>query len=275
MSNTYSPETVNKTINILSYIYKCGIDLNVISFNPCERIKRVRVPNKSHTVWTDDQIVYFLSAPDVKSSFYYDMFVLSFTLGIRPSELCGISETNFRNNGILSLNRGYDRYGIISDMKNASSHRPLELSDALIKLLNKRITLKKKQRLAFGTSDGFKEHDFLFTNTKGNPVNPNSYGRAFRTVLRSHNAKVNSYKESFGFIPPNMQILPEIRLYDARHSFATNNILSNSASIKVISEILGHSTVKTTLHNYAQVTQSMSKTTIDEYTKKLLGTVSF
>ena len=71
--------------------------------------------------------------------------------------------------------------------------------------------------------------------------------------------------KSFGFIPPYWQLLPEIRLYDARHSFATNNILSSSASIKIISEILGHSNVKTTLHNYTQVTQSMSKTAIDDY----------
>lgn len=81
-------------------------------------------------------------------------------------------------------------------------------------------------------------------------------------------------KEEYGTLPPNHHKLPDIRLYDARHSFATNNILFNGASVKVISEILGHSTVKTTLHNYTQVAQSMSKKTISDYSDKLLAKVS-
>lgn len=76
-----------------------------------------------------------------------------------------------------------------------------------------------------------------------------------------------------GSLPEGDMILPTIRLYDARHSFATNSILSNNASIKVISEILGHSNIKTTLHNYSHVSQSMSKKVIDEYTNKILGQI--
>lgn len=274
MSNTYSPETVNKMLNILSNIFKLGVDLKMVSSNPCERIKRIRVPNKKHITWTEDQIIYFLNLPLVKESMYHDMLILSFTLGIRPSEICGISESDFLQNGILSINRGYDRYGCQTDLKTDASHRPLELSNHLVKLLNKRLLNKKKQRLAFGLSPNYKENDFLFTNTVGHPVNPNNYTRESRKLLRSHNEEVKGYEDCFGFIPPNMQLLPEIRLYDARHSFATNNILSNSASIKVISEILGHSNVKTTLHTYTQVTQSMSKTAIDDYSDKLLGKMS-
>lgn len=274
MSNTYSPETVNKTLNILSNIFKLGVDLKMISSNPCERIKRIRIPNKKHVTWTEEQIIYFLNLPSVKTSMYHDMFIISFTLGIRPSEICGISETDFIQNGILSINRGYDRYGCETDLKTDASHRPLELSNSLVKLLNKRLTNKKKQRLALGLSPNFKDNDFLFTNSVGHPINPNNYAREFRKLLRNHNTEVKGYQDAFGFTPSNMQMLPEIRLYDARHSFATNNILSNSASIKVISEILGHSNVKTTLHTYTQVTQSMSKTAIDDYSDKLLGRMS-
>lgn len=74
----------------------------------------------------------------------YDMLILSFTLGIRPSEICGISESDVMQNGILCLNRGYDRYGSTSDLKTESSHRSLELTELLLKLINKRFTYKKK-----------------------------------------------------------------------------------------------------------------------------------
>ena len=105
-------------------------------------------------------------------------------------------------------------------------------------------------------------------------MNPNNYSKAFKKLLRTHNRQMEQLEEELGTLPPNHHKLPDIRLYDARHSFATNNILYNRASIKVISEIMGHSNVKTTLHNYAQVAQSMSKKTIDDYSKKLLGNVS-
>lgn len=274
MNKKYSPETVNKSLNILSNIFQFGNDMRIISYNPCEKIKRVRVPNRKHITWDENQIIYFLSIPNVKCSMYYDMFILSFSLGIRPSELCGVSESDFVNNGILSLNRGYDRYGVITDLKTEASHRPLELSDLLLKLLNRRILRKKELRLRMSFEEKKEDNDFLFTNSKGNPINPSNYSKAFKKLLRTHNRQMEELKKELGTLPPNRQILPEIRLYDARHSFATNNILSNSASIKVISEILGHSTVKTTLHNYSHVTQSMNKKAIDDYSKKLLGKVS-
>lgn len=130
------------------------------------------------------------------------------------------------------------------------------------------------QRLYLRMNPSFKDNDYLFTNRSGHPVNPNNYSREFRTILQNHNKQMKELASEKGKLPPNQQILPEIRLYDARHSFATNNILSNRASIKVISEILGHSNVKTTLHNYSHVSQSMSKETINSYSDKILGKAS-
>lgn len=137
MSEKCSPETVNKTINILSNIFQFGQDMRVCKYNPCEKIKRVRVANRKHNTWDENQIIYFLGLPNVKSSMYYDMLVVSFTLGIRPSGLCGVSESDFLTDGVLTLNRGLNRYGNTTDLKTEASHRMLELSDLLVKLLNK------------------------------------------------------------------------------------------------------------------------------------------
>lgn len=128
---------------------------------------------------------------------------------------------------------------------------------------------KKHQRLQYGI-----QNDYLFTNRTGTPINPNNYSKAFKKLLRTHNRQIEALEQELGTLPPTKMKLPDICLYDARHSFATNNILSNSASIKVISEILGHATVKTTLHNYSHVTQSMNKKAIDDYSNKILGRVS-
>lgn len=50
-------------------------------------------------------------------------------------------------NGILCLNRGYDRYGCTSDLKTESSHRSIELTELRLKLVNKRYRIIPKNYL--------------------------------------------------------------------------------------------------------------------------------
>lgn len=195
-------ETVNKALNLLSVICKFAVDMRLgIKENPCQNISRSKVSNTKHSTWSESEIVYFLSLPNVRQSKYYDMLILSFTLGIRPSEICGISETDVMENGILSLNRGYDRYGSTSDLKTDSSHRSLELTDLLYKLVNKRFTYKKKIRLMNQTDARFQSNDFLFTNEYGAPMNPNNYSKAFKKLLRTHNRNMEKLEEELGTLP--------------------------------------------------------------------------
>jgi integrase len=61
-----------------------------------------------------------------------------------------------------------------------------------------------------------------------------------------------------------------IRLYDARHSCATTLIAAGINS-KVVSERLGHSSVKVTLDTYTHVSQGLQQEASEEIDKALLG----
>jgi integrase len=52
--------------------------------------------------------------------------------------------------------------------------------------------------------------------------------------------------------------LPEIRLYDLRHTFATL-MFKNREQLKLVSEMLGHASIKQTAATYTHVSPTMHR----------------
>jgi integrase len=90
----------------------------------------------------------------------------------------------------------------------------------------------------------------VFATKDGNPLSRrNLERRNFKLILR--NAK-----------------LPDIRLYDLRHSCATL-LLSANENPKVVSERLGHSSIVLTLDTYSHVLPSMQQAATDKLERLL------
>lgn len=263
MKKKYGSETVNKCINILSNIFNYSIDtLKIISTNPCCRVKRAKVVLPTKTTWSDEQCMYFLKLPEVRFSRFYGMFVLSLLTGARPGEVCGIAETDLTETGELTLHRGLDNDLVVSDMKTSQSHRGLTLPEPIVKAVERSLQWKNEMQAKYPE---FGNNDFLFVNEEGNPIKPDAYSKAFRSILRRHNTKMEKYLDAHNKLPTGGAVLPQIALYDCRHSFATNN-LSNDERHEVIAQIMGNS-VKTLLSRYAHVDTKMTSKTLENYSK--------
>lgn len=228
LSKQYSAETVNKNINVLSNIFHHAVTLKLIRHSTMDGIKRKKVKLERKDTWTYEQIQGFLDYSMVKESAYYEMFLLSFVTGMRPSEVCGVAVSDISEDGVLMLNRGYDRYSVLSDMKTKNSHRSIQLPENMARILNRRLTCQKLQ--ADTSMDGYAKNDFLFKQENGSPVNPNVYSKAFKRYLRAYNKQED--------VTP----LPDICLYSAsRHSFGTNLIVNEKIPASVVSVIMGNS----------------------------------
>lgn len=254
MSEKYSPETVNKCINILSDIFKFAIftlKLLTPGENPMIGVKRLKVPYTKKTTWTDEQVGLFLNSATIKANHYYAMFCTSLLLGMRPGEVCGLSEDDFiEGQQILTLNRSIDKSGNITATKTAGSVRALYLPDMLYQIIKS--AAGNKKRLKAYHPDY--QHDFLFTTVKGRPVNPNRYSAMFRKAIRQYNEQEDIK-------------LPPIPLYNCRHTFATNNY-ERGESDKVLSDIMGNSP-KTFLQSYAHIRRRQSKKAVEDYEQKI------
>lgn len=251
----YSAETINKNINILSDMFQFAVDvLNLIRAdkNPMNGISRLKTGIKDMETWTPEQQADFFNNPLVRQSHYFPLLCVS-ALGPRPGEVCGLAEKDYiKDKKLLKMSRGYDKYNVLTYMKNPQSHRPLILSDFICHAIDRHLAWKAEMRRQ---QPGFADNDFLFVSVKGRPINPDVYSKGYTKLLGKYNAQAKTQ-------------LTGIALYGIRHSFATNNLLLDDVSPALVADVLGNS-VKTVLSRYAHVTTDMRRQVTEKYSEKL------
>jgi integrase len=93
--------------------------------------------------------------------------------------------------------------------------------------------------------EAWHEEDFVFTNAIGHPIRGNH-------ILQRN------------FAPLLVKAgLPAIRFHDLRHTAATLLLLLRGIHPKVVSEMLGHSTISMTLDIYSHVLPDMQRDAVD------------
>src|SRR5262249_55887210 len=121
----------------------------------------------------------------------------------------------------------------IAEPKTASSRRQIVLSPRAVEALRRHRTRQAEERLRVGAA--WPEHDFVFTNGSGPPID-------------SGNLRTRSFRPLFGRAAP-----PPIRFHDLRHTAATL-LLGEGVHPKIVSEMLGHAQISITLDLYSHVT---------------------
>lgn len=248
----YGAETVNKNINILCDVFNFAIyPLKLIDGkdNPMIGIKRNKVPYIAKPTWSDEQISVFLTSREAKESHYYAMFCCQILLGPRPSETCGLSESDYDpDRQCFYMHRTLNKYGVLEDnMKGTNSFRAVYLPSTLNQIVKKKLLWKKEMRLQY--PDLF-DNDFLFNTEIGTPVRPD---HLYRMFTRTENRYNMNHKEK----------LPVITLYECRHTFATTNY-ERGESDKILSEIMGN-TPATFLQKYAHIHMDRKQKSLDSF----------
>jgi len=130
--------------------------------------------------------------------------------------------------------------------KTPQSRRSIPLPTYLIKELMEWKRAQNEVRLKLG--EKWENHNLVFCAEHGSPL-------SIRNLERRHFKPILVKAE-----------LPDIRLYDLRHSCATL-LLAAGENPKVVSERLGHSSIVLTLDTYSHVLPSMQRSA----TEKLEG----
>ena len=119
-----------------------------------------------------------------------------------------------------------------------SSRRFIPLSTSAIDELKKHKRRQGERRLKLG--EQYENHDLVFATEMGTPLLwRNLTRRHFKPLLRKAG-------------------LPEIRLYDLRHTTATL-LLQAGENPKIVSERLGHASIALTLDTYSHVLPTMQR----------------
>lgn len=187
-----------------------------------------------------------------KGTKYYPLWFTLLTTGLRPSEALALEweHIDFEKSSIFvnqSMSRvDHGEYRISSDLKTKKSRRRVPLPQSLGEALRAHRGRVQKKQMLIG-----KRSDLVFPNGAFAPMDISNVRRAWKRAL-----------ETAG--------LREIRLYDARHSFATS-MLNAKMSPKLASEILGHASTKQFLDTYTHVTDRDREAAAEEVQKALFG----
>ncbi len=150
--------------------------------------------------------------PAVENHRLYAAILIFFTTGLRHGEVAGLrwADIDFTS-GVLTVNQSLaqvqarddgDRKTklIFQQPKTETSRRSVPLSPDCISALKPHKARQTKERLLMGQA--YQDKDLVFCREDGVPIAPNTMLRLFRQMLKQAG-------------------LPNIRLHDARHTFAT------------------------------------------------------
>jgi integrase len=236
-----SARTIEYARMILKQAFRQAIQWRLLTFNPCDGVPIPRRERREMQALSPEQARRFLAV--ARGTRHGALFELALTTGLRPSEYLALKweDIDFER-GTLSVVRSLDAEPgggyRLEETKTRNSRRVVKLLPGVLSALVEHRQAQQRQREEAG--ERWKEQGFVFTNELGGPLERHNLAhRHLRKIL-----------EEAG--------LPQIRLYDLRHTAATL-ALSAGVPVKVVSEMLGHSSVALTLDFYSHVLPHMQE----------------
>jgi integrase len=258
-----SPKSIKNVYIILSGILEQAVENEMISKNPCKKVKLPKVYNKQITPLTDKQVKDFLEIISTDEIYGTILRVIVFT-GLRLGEAMGLTWdcVDFEK-GALNINKQLQRRPQKdggSTLTSVKSGKPRILKPApfVMQLLKIRYTeqIMQKQRsedlwLAWSNEEEHKKA-LVFTNLQGGYLIPKRVYLHFKSAAVAIGA-------------------PDARVHDLQHTYAVLS-LQNGDDIKTVQENLGHASAAFTLDVYGHVSDRMKKESanrMEEYIKNL------
>lgn len=237
-----SAKTVRNHHALLHKALQDAMRQGIIPKNVADGVELPRVIRPGIQTWTAQELRSFLDY--ISDHRLYAVWVIAVSTGMRRSEVLGLRWTNVDLQGcriaavdslVMVDNKPVLRIG---ETKTMGSRRLIALDGRAVSALTKHRKTQLEERLAAG--DAYKDHDLVFSDAVGEPVNPNWFTRATAKLAAEAG------------VPP---LTPHRA---ARHTWAT---LALEAGIhpKIVADRLGHTSVSTTLDQYSHVTEGMDR----------------
>lgn len=223
-----SPRTVKHAHVILHTALARAVRLKLRADNPCDAAEPPRVVEEELHSFTEGQVVALLAA--VRDTPLSIAVVLAIATGCRRGELCGLRWSDIDFDGAMLTVRRASQVtkGTVSykEPKTRRSRRAVPLPSFAVEALRRHKQWQELHHLRVGDA-------YIVTWEDGRPLHPDYISKVFgQTAARLG--------------------LPTTRFHALRHTCASV-LLKADVHPKVVSEILGHDDVRTTLNRYSHL----------------------
>lgn len=240
-----SPTTVHAIHAMLHRALEDALQMGLVNRNVSEMLKPPRRGNREMMTLSVLEMQRFLEV--VRDDRFYALYILALSTGMREGELLGLrwQDVDLARRTVqvrMNVAEIAKKRFALAETKTAYSRRTVGLTQAAVDALAEHWQKQQRDKLSMG--DQWVENNLVF---------PNGYG----TIMIPHNITKRSFKKYL----VKAGLSRDIRFHDLRHTAATL-LLASGVNAKVVSEMLGHSSVAITLRIYAHVLPHMQQSAV-------------
>ena len=251
----YMPWTLNKLKNIISGAFTAAMEQSppLVATNPCRGVKTPTIKQKPIRVLSEEEQLDFMDA--IKGSRFETLFLFALATGMRRGEIVALTwdcvnfnkmQITVKRNVIRVMDTDTKKTRLMEgEPKSDAGARKVPILPSFVPVL---LAHKKEQEaLKRVAGSAWNSGNLVFCTAVGTWIEPRR--------IQSDLDKINEERG-----------LDKFGIHTFRHTYATR-MLEKEVPPKVVSEILGHADVKTTLQIYSHVFDS----TAHEQAAKLDG----
>jgi integrase len=249
--NPLQPATVLQCHRVLSRALKVAMQRGRVARNVCSLVDAPSVEREEVQPLSQDDARKVLAVATGRNSARWSV---ALALGLRQGEALGLQwDAVDLESATMRIRQALQRrpgVGLVMvQPKSRAGRRTISIPARLVKDLKVHRADQNAERLAAGSE--WREHDLVFCQPNGSPIDPTVDHRAGRSLLV--NAGVR-----------------QVRLHDARHT-AASLLLQQGVPARVVMEILGHSQVGLTLGTYSHVAVEVAQEAAQRMNNALWG----
>ncbi len=240
LQKTHKPRTIARIHAALSSALEDALKQGLIGRNVAKLVDLPHIERFEGQILTVEQARKLLKV--AQGSRYDVLLLIAITTGMRLGELVALRWVDVDlERGMLQVRHtvshvpgmGY----VEGEPKTKAGRRKILLSSVVVEALKEQKPRQEQVRIKAGNR--WREQGLVFGNRYGGFLNPDYVWRCFKGLLKQAD-------------------LPDVRFHDLRHGAATV-LLAAKVDLKVVSELLGHSSVAITADIYAHVLPEMQQ----------------
>ena len=228
----FAPASINRTLSCVRGFYRYALRKGLCTVNPAVTVRNLKQPEKLPRFLFPDEADHFCEFPKEAGILWYArdaaLFSSLYSTGCRVSELQALTVQDLQDHcswAIVYGKGGKERKVFFADFAQDALQRYLPERAELL------ASLQVQQNLTIPSKP---PEDALFLNCRGGALT--RYGISY--IINRYTALLPNYKK--------------LTPHAFRHSFASM-FVTRGADIRVVQELLGHSSISTT-QRYTHIT---------------------
>jgi integrase len=235
---------LRNTYTVLTHLFRSATQNGLIAKSPLEHLRRPKQKRQEVRFLTEGELIAMLR--ELQVSRYLSVAELILQTGLRRGEALGLSWDDLDiANQQLHVRYTIDAKGRRGAPKTTRSIRTLDLNIKALVVLRSLRKAQNESKLRLGGFYAECEWNPVFTTDHGKPSQPRVFLRAVQNAAKRCGLDDETQTDRVG-------------VHTLRH-YVASKLLANGVEMMVVSRIMGHESIKTTVDIYGHLQDSQRR----------------